>query len=165
MQADSPDHEPHFLLTRRSFCARAGCALSVAAVGGAASLVGACGGSPTAPTSADALPTQTASVSSRTLSLTIDAASPLSTVGAAAIVQSSLGTFLVARSATDAFTALTAICTHQGCIVSGFSNGHYVCPCHGATFSTTGQVTGGPAPSALRSYATQFANNVLTFTV
>ena len=46
------------------------------------------------------------------------------------------------------FTAFSAVCTHQGCPVQ-WSNGGFQCPCHGATYDASGQVTGGPAPSAL----------------
>jgi Rieske Fe-S protein len=73
--------------------------------------------------------------------------------------------FLVARTAQNAFTALTAICTHEGCTVSGFENQTYVCPCHGSRYSTSGTVISGPAPSSLRSFQTQFNNNVLTITL
>ena len=47
--------------------------------------------------------------------------------------------------------AYSAVCTHQGCIVSYDSLGHMLrCPCHGATYdSTTGAVLSGPAPTAL----------------
>ena len=47
--------------------------------------------------------------------------------------------------------AYSAVCTHQGCIVSYDTLGHVMrCPCHGATFdSTSGAVLSGPAPTAL----------------
>jgi hypothetical protein len=47
---------------------------------------------------------------------------------------SSRGSFLVARTGTDTFTALTAICTHQQCTVTGFADNRYVCPCHGSQY-------------------------------
>ena len=94
--------------------------------------------------------------------LTIDAASPLSAVGSAALVLSGLGTFHVAHTGQNAFTALTAICTHEACTITGFQNQVYVCPCHGSQYNTSGQVLSGPAPSPLRQFGTQFANNVLT---
>lgn len=46
------------------------------------------------------------------------------------------------------FTAYSAVCTHQGCPVSYTGNG-FQCPCHGASYDGTGQVTGGPAPQPL----------------
>ena len=94
--------------------------------------------------------------------MTIDASSPLSTVGDAVLVQSALGLFLVARTGQSTFSALTAICTHQTCTITGFAGQSYVCPCHGSQFSTGGQVLGGPAPTSLRQFATQFDGTVLT---
>ncbi len=46
------------------------------------------------------------------------------------------------------FRAVSAVCTHQGCPVRFVGDGFH-CPCHGATYDATGQVTGGPAPSPL----------------
>ena len=94
--------------------------------------------------------------------MTIDAGSPLSTVGNAVLVQSALGLFLVARTGQNTFSALTAICTHQTCTITGFAGQNYVCPCHGSQFSTGGQVISGPAPTSLRQFATQFDGAILT---
>lgn len=146
--------------TRRQFCVCAGEAVSAAMIG---SLLQACGGSPTSPTSsAPSLPVVGGSVGSGVVVVTIDSSSPLASVGGAALVQSSAGTFLVARTAQDSFVALTAICTHQGCTITGFQNSNYVCPCHGSQYNTSGQVVMGPATIALHQFSTQFANNVLT---
>jgi thiosulfate dehydrogenase [quinone] large subunit len=46
------------------------------------------------------------------------------------------------------FTAVSAICTHQGCPVQWVGGG-FQCPCHGATYDATGQPTGGPANGPL----------------
>jgi nitrite reductase/ring-hydroxylating ferredoxin subunit len=148
--------------TRREFCARTCGAISFAALG---SLLPACGGSPTSPSSAPALPTLSPAVVNSTITLAIDSSSPLAAVGGAALVQTSAGNFLVGHTAQDAFTALTAVCTHEACTVSGFQNQTYVCPCHGSQYSLSGAVVQGPAPTALRQFATRFASNVLTITV
>jgi cytochrome b6-f complex iron-sulfur subunit len=99
------------------------------------------------------------------VTLSIDASSPLATVGGVAFVQAGGTSLLVGRTSQDGFTALSAICTHQGCQISGYSGSAYVCPCHGSRFSPSGQVLNGPASTALRSYSTQFASPVLTITL
>lgn len=155
--------------TRRDFCAQTCRAVSAAALGGAlATLVEACGGSSTSPSSLPALMTVNGGTSGRTVSVTVDAASPLASVGGAALVQPSvvqLGVFLVARTGPSAFAVLNATCTHEGCTVTGFSSGRYQCPCHDSQFDTSGRVLSGPAPRALTTYPSQFADPVLTFTV
>jgi len=122
----------------------------------------ACGSSPTSPSSAPALSSVSGTLVNGNLSIAIDAASPLATVGGAATVQVSTGTYLIARTAQSTFVALTAICTHEGCTVSGFANSVYVCPCHGSEFSTSGSVVQGPASSPLKQFPTTFANNIVT---
>jgi len=154
--------------SRREFFAGAGQAASVAALGGTmACLLQACGGggSPTTASNAPPLPVISGSVAGGAITLAIDATSPLATVGGAALLQASGGSYLVARTSQDGFTALTAICTHQGCTITGFESQRYVCPCHGSNFSTSGGVVVGPASRSLRQYATTFANNVLTITL
>ena len=148
--------------TRRSFCVRAA---SLAVFGGALGTVLPGCASPTSPSNVPALPSVSASVSGRSLLVTVDAASPLATVGGAALVQSSLGTVLVARTDQNTFTALNSTCTHDTCTITGIGSQHYVCPCHGSEFDTSGRVLVGPAPRNLTSYATQFTNNLLTISV
>lgn len=45
--------------------------------------------------------------------------------------------------------ALSAICTHLGCLVKYKGGGVILCPCHAASFDMNGNVTGGPAPRPL----------------
>jgi cytochrome b6-f complex iron-sulfur subunit len=148
--------------TRREFCARTCQAVSLLALGVA---VPACGGSSTAPSSAPALPSVSGTLVNRTLTITVDAASPLAAVGGAATVTASTGAYLVARTTQSECVTVTAVCTHEGCAVSGFANSRYVCPCHGSEFSTTGAVVMGPASSALRQFPTTFSSNVVTISV
>lgn len=93
------------------------------------------------------------------------ASGALATVGGLAITQTSLGSFLLARTGDTTVTALTAICTHEGCTVSNSSGSQFVCPCHGSTFNASGSVAKGPANRALQTFATQVANGVVTFNV
>jgi cytochrome b6-f complex iron-sulfur subunit len=149
--------------SRREFCADACRAASMLAAGALAG----CGGSPSSPSSSGAPPlaSATATVAGRVVSVNVDSTSPLAAVGSAATVQTSLGTFLIARTAQDSFTALTATCTHEGCTVTGFADSRFVCPCHGSQYNTNGTVAVGPASRSLQQYPTQFANGLLTFTV
>ena len=51
------------------------------------------------------------------------------------------------------FLALSAVCTHLGCIVKWVGESQeFLCPCHGGRFSTSGQVLAGPPPSPLATY-------------
>ncbi|MGE5244683.1 MAG: ubiquinol-cytochrome c reductase iron-sulfur subunit [Betaproteobacteria bacterium] len=152
--------------TRRTFCARTCQLVSAAALGGAvASLASACAnGSPTAPGNAPSLPTVSGSLSNGSVTVTIDSASPLASVGSPALVEFPSGALLVVRTAQDAFTALSAICTHQSCTITGFANQLFICPCHGSEYDMSGHVVRGPAPASLAQYATTFSNGVLTIT-
>lgn len=156
-------NERHNDVTRRGFCRVSGM-MSLAALAASSVLFDGCA-SPTSPSQVASLPVVSGTASGRTISYGVDASSPLATVGGMAAVQTPLGLFLAARTGDTTFAVLSSVCTHQGCSVTGVSGNQYVCPCHGATFTTGGQVTGGPAPSALRSYPSQFAGNVLTFNV
>jgi cytochrome b6-f complex iron-sulfur subunit len=139
---------------RREFCR----ALSAITLG---SLATACG-SPTAPSSAIALPDQGAIVVNNTVVVNIDPTSPLTPIGGAALVQTPSAQYLVTRTSADAFSAVTAVCTHFGCTISQYDNQIYVCPCHGSRFNTAGAVVKGPASQPLRRFTTESANNILT---
>lgn len=45
--------------------------------------------------------------------------------------------------------AISAVCTHLGCIVARQADGEFDCPCHGSRFDPQGKVIKGPAPKAL----------------
>jgi cytochrome b6-f complex iron-sulfur subunit len=155
--------EDSVMPNRREFCL--GVCHTVTLLAGGA-LVQGCGGGSTSPSSsAPALPTINATASSGTIALTVDAASPLASVGSAALVQTSAANVLVSRTAQDTFVALTAVCTHEQCTVSGFESSQYVCPCHGSRFTTSGAVANGPAAAPLRQFSTRFAGTTLTITL
>ena len=51
------------------------------------------------------------------------------------------------------YVALSAVCTHLGCIVKWIDESQeFLCPCHAGRFSAGGQVLGGPPPRALDTY-------------
>ena len=123
------------------------------------------GGSPAGPGGGGTAPLLTVvngTVSGAGVTVTVDSASPLSPVGGAALVRSASGDMLVSQTAQGAFTALTAICTHENCTITGFRSPTYVCPCHGSQYTTGGQVVSGPATRSLRTFATQFVGTTLT---
>jgi cytochrome b6-f complex iron-sulfur subunit len=158
------DDDETGLPTRRDFCRHACQAMSLAGFG---ALLQACGGggSPTAPSNVPQLTVINATVTSGTITINIDGSSPLANVGGAALVQAGGQSYLVGRTAQDTAIALTSVCTHEGCTVSGFQNNNYVCPCHGSEYNTSGGVVKGPATSALRRFNTTLSNNVLTISV
>jgi Rieske Fe-S protein len=61
---------------------------------------------------------------------------------------------VITQPQAGSFKAFTAVCTHQGCIVSTVSGGTINCPCHGSKFSIKdGSVVNGPAASPLAPVA------------
>lgn len=46
--------------------------------------------------------------------------------------------------------AVSAVCTHLGCVAKRNEDGGFLCPCHGSVFTADGDVTAGPAPGALK---------------
>ena len=52
------------------------------------------------------------------------------------------------------FKGFTSVCTHQGNTVTSVEDGQILCSFHGSSYSAeTGEVEGGPAPSALGEIA------------
>jgi Rieske Fe-S protein len=163
-------------VSRRRFCAGA-CHLASGVT--VASLLSACGGSsPVSPTptptppgtggggsDAPALLARLAGQFTGSAVRVTAAGSALDTVGGAVLVESPAGFFLVARTAANAYTAVEATCTHEGCTITGTAGAIYVCPCHGSRYDRNGRVVIGPAQSSLRQYATSFASGVVTITL
>jgi Rieske Fe-S protein len=57
---------------------------------------------------------------------------------------------VVTQPAAGEFKCFTAVCTHQGCIVSSVSDGKIMCDCHGSAFSIEdGSVLNPPATAPL----------------
>lgn len=60
---------------------------------------------------------------------------------------------LLIRKTETELVALSAVCTHLGCIVKYHEDAKQLqCPCHGAKYDQGGRVLGGPAPKALTAY-------------
>jgi Rieske Fe-S protein len=57
---------------------------------------------------------------------------------------------VVTQPTAGEFKAFSSKCTHQGCAVTGITNGVITCPCHQSEFSVTdGSVKKGPATKPL----------------
>jgi len=57
---------------------------------------------------------------------------------------------VLTRESGNTVHGYSAICTHQGCLVSKVSGGQISCPCHGSVFdANTGAVINGPATAPL----------------
>ena len=94
-----------------------------------------------------------------TLDLSSSTNSALQTVGGSVVSND----VIVIRTGTSSFVALSALCTHQGCTVGyNSSSKELVCPCHGGTFDTNGNVLGGPPPKALQKFTVTQSGNTLT---
>ena len=51
----------------------------------------------------------------------------------------------------EGIKAVSAVCTHLGCILEK-STGGFECPCHGSCYNSNGEVLSGPAPRNLAWY-------------
>ncbi|MBM7520582.1 Rieske (2Fe-2S) protein [Nocardioides nitrophenolicus] len=57
---------------------------------------------------------------------------------------------VITQPSAGTYAAFTAVCTHQGLLVTSVENDTILCANHGSSYSaSTGEVEGGPAPSAL----------------
>ncbi len=60
----------------------------------------------------------------------------------------------IVRAKEGYFYAISAVCTHLGCIANWKSEDDIIaCPCHGSKFNKEGKVIDGPAPRPLQRFA------------
>jgi cytochrome b6-f complex iron-sulfur subunit len=160
--SDAKLSESNAHVSRRRFCAGA---CQVASGATLATLFTACGGSPTSPSSnISTLGIITGQFAGSGVRVTV-AGSALTSEGGAALIESTAGVFLLARTSANAFTAVEAVCTHEGCTVTNTDGDQYVCPCHGSRYTRSGQVVHGPAMASLRRYTTSFTDGVVTIAI
>lgn len=159
MTGTSRDRSP---LDRRTVLGGA----AVAAVGAA---VTACGGG-AAPTAAPASSAAKATAIGNAPAAppSTDAASALNGIGNSADVPVGGGVVVeaqkvvVTQPTAGQFKAFSAVCTHQGCLVSEVRPQGIFCPCHGSVFSATdGSVVQGPAKQPLAEQKLTVDNGTL----
>ena len=72
------------------------------------------------------------------------------------------GQFYLACLADGSFLALSRTCTHLGCSVPwDEEKNQFVCPCHGSTFSMSGEVLTAPAPRPLDTFPVRIENGIV----
>ena len=72
---------------------------------------------------------------------------------------------VVTQPQEGVFKAFSAVCTHQGCVVSAIADGKINCACHGSVFSAEdGSVVQGPAKSALAELTATVSGTTVTVT-
>jgi cytochrome b6-f complex iron-sulfur subunit len=70
---------------------------------------------------------------------------------------------VVVRTENGTLMALSAVCTHLGCIVQWEKEQRaFLCPCHAGRFSPEGQVISGPPPQPLARLPVAVANGTIT---
>lgn len=138
------------MLTRRQFN-------GLVAAGAGACLVGCNGGAPDG----------TVTPASGQVVLPFTRFAKLAAAGGSVVVDVS-GSFplVVVRTGVAAAIALSATCTHSGCLVDYASGAMQVqCPCHGAAFSLQGAVLAGPTAIPLPSYAATVGADAITVAI
>ncbi|GLI36549.1 Rieske 2Fe-2S domain-containing protein [Geobacter hydrogenophilus] len=72
-------------------------------------------------------------------------------------------TGVVIRKQSGELVALSAICTHLGCIVQWEQDKQdFLCPCHGGRYNSDGSVISGPPPRPLEKLAINITNGIVT---
>ena len=70
---------------------------------------------------------------------------------------------VLVRKRNGELIALSAICTHLGCIVQWQKDRQeFLCPCHAGHFTADGAVTSGPPPKPLTRLPVAVADGIIT---
>ena len=79
--------------------------------------------------------------------------------GGVVVTATSLGPVVVTQPADGEYKGFNARCPHAGCPVAEVLENTIICNCHGSTFdASTGDRTGGPAPTGLEPVAIQVSD-------
>lgn len=84
--------------------------------------------------------------------------------GAAEVGTIQFSPVAVVRSAASTYIALSRVCTHAGCTINLASQG-FACPCHGSRYNLQGNVTNGPAVTALARFTAVLSADGTTLTI
>ncbi|MBI3790514.1 MAG: Rieske (2Fe-2S) protein [Gemmatimonadetes bacterium] len=87
------------------------------------------------------------------------------TTGAYLIIENASRSLIVINIGSNTFRALSAVCTHQGCLIGGMASNVIFCNCHGSRFNATGGVVQGPANASLPSFTATYDGVAKTVTV
>jgi nitrite reductase/ring-hydroxylating ferredoxin subunit len=127
--------------------------LAIGGVIGAAGLVAACGGggSGADATSTGAAPTVPPDPSPTSGGGTSgDGLTPVSDIPVGGGRVFNADKVVVTQPSEGTIRGFTAVCPHQGCLVSSVQDNEILCPCHGSYFDAdTGEVLRGPATRGL----------------
>lgn len=131
---------------------------SAATLGVGVPLLAACGDDGGSTASDDATSQSTTPSAPTTTETATDATSTAAAGGLVAAADVPVGggvvldgeELVVTQPTAGKFQGYSAVCTHQGCLVTSVANGKINCPCHGSSYNVAdGSVAGGPAPSPL----------------
>jgi cytochrome b6-f complex iron-sulfur subunit len=94
---------------------------------------------------------------------TVDLGTSLTSVGSSLVQSGVIVVRIAAGNVPTSFTAVQVNCTHEGTSINyNASQGLFVCPNHGSTFTTAGAVTLGPATASLKKYNITISGNTMT---
>ncbi|HKI77655.1 MAG TPA: Rieske (2Fe-2S) protein [Ignavibacteriaceae bacterium] len=151
-------------ISRRKFFTRAIQTATVVAIPTVfGSFLESCKNTLIGPTGSQVLQSISGSYSGGNVTVNIDSSSPLAKTGSAAVVTFQGNSILIDHPSANVFNALSSICTHQSCQITGYDSGsnEFICPCHGSMFDVNGKVTQGPANAPLTKYQTQISGSQL----
>jgi Rieske Fe-S protein len=140
-----------------------------AAVGIALPVLAACGADPATDTAADpqtAPPTSGTPSASESASQSSDAGAALTTTGEVPVGSGRIfpdQQVVVTQPTEGEFRCFTAVCTHQGCIVSSVAYDAIRCECHGSGFSIEdGSAVNPPATQPLAERQIRVKGDTIT---
>ena len=127
---------------------------------GAAVALAACGGSGEGEAASTAAPETSAAPESSGAAPAGEVLGPLDQVAVGSGVVYDGPKVVVTQPVEGDIRGFTAVCPHQGCLVSEVTNNEILCPCHGSLFSAEdGAVITGPATTGLAPVTVSVADN------